>query len=559
MASSKRRRDRRAQAKAKSNSLAANIETRADGRPVTDEDLPEIDPSLPSSDYMHNIEYWQTATAILGGVKTMRAVAKDMDFLPRYPLESDEDYEYRVKTAPFTNIFADIVGNLAQKPFAKEIALGDKASPALTELIEDIDGRGNHLNTFAANTFYHGIAKSLEWILVDHPVVPAGLTVAQEKALNAKPYWVRCPAERVIAAYSDIIDGKEQWVHVRILEPRIERVGFEEVVVEYVRVYDRPQIVQVDPETRVETVVYGPAQWVLYRKDEQIVRGKKRIFWVIEDSGPISIGVIPLVAFIVGRREGDTWRVLPEMNDVADMQIEHFQQETNLKAVKMTSCFPMVSANGVAPPKDDQGNILPAPLGPGAMLYAPPAREGVTGSYSLMEPAATSLTFLAGDLKSIEQRMRERGRQPLTADSGNLTVVTTQFAAQKGNSAVQAWALNLKDALEQAFVLTSLWLNEDPSAEVQVYTDFGVEGMDGGTMDQVLKMREDGDLPQEDLWEEAKRRGVLRAEFDADAAKKKLAAEAPQDPLESDTADSLLPGQRPPANSNGPQPGKVAA
>jgi hypothetical protein len=45
--------------------------------------------------------------------------------------------------------------------------------------------------------------------------------------------------------------------------------------------------------------------------------------------------------------------------------------------------------------------------------------------------------------------MRNLGRQPLA--TANLTVVTTANVSMKAHSAVQAWALLLKDALEQAW------------------------------------------------------------------------------------------------------------
>jgi hypothetical protein len=85
-----------------------------------------------------------------------------------------------------------------------------------------------------------------------------------------------------------------------------------------------------------------------------------------------------------------------------------------------------------------------------------------------IEPDATSLKFLAEEIEKTIQQMRELGRQPLTAQTGNLTVVTTQFAAQKGNSAIQAWALNLKDAMENALRYTAMWLKEEAEAEFEL-------------------------------------------------------------------------------------------
>src|SRR4030095_6548482 len=107
--------------------------------------------------------------------------------------------------------------------------------------------------------------------------------------------------------------------------------------------------------------------------------------------------------------------------------------------------------------------------------------------------------------KERERQLRELGRQPLTADSGNLTVVTTAFAASKGNSAVQAWVINLKDALEQALQLPARWQAESVEPEVSVHTDFAIdmESDQAGTV--LLEMRRHKDISRAALIEEAKR------------------------------------------------------
>lgn len=116
----------------------------------------------------------------------------------------------------------------------------------------------------------------------------------------------------------------------------------------------------------------------------------------------------------------------------------------------------MLTGNGITPPVDEKGNTVMAPIGPSVVLYAPPNTDGGQhGEWKFIEPNASPLKFLAEEIGKTEQQLRELGRQPLTAQTGNLTVVTTAFAAQKGNSAVQAWALNLKDCLEQALAYTS--------------------------------------------------------------------------------------------------------
>lgn len=511
-------------------------------------------PDTPSADHRAMRSYWDTVSDILGGEETMRAGAER--YLPRFPNESKDNYLYRCRNSKLTNVFRDVVENLAAKPFSKPCQLiePDKLPQSVRDLAEDIDGRGNNMHVFASRAFFSGIAKAYDGILVDFPKVKPGLTVAQEKKVGARPYWVHVPAENIVAAYTAMIDGKEQYVHVRLLEPAIIREGYEEVCVQRVRVLDRAETVTKDEATGVETRTYGEATFQLWEK-RAVKRGEKKSSWAIVDQGPITIGVIPFVVFATGRRIDTTMRFQPALKDCAELQVQLYQEETNLKLAKEQTCFPMLAANGITPPIGKDNQPLPVPTGPGAVLYAPMADNGEHGEWATLEPTAQSLKFLSDECKETGQKIRELGRQPLTAQTGNLTVVTTAFAAQKGNSAAQAWALALKDSLEQAWRFTGLWLKETVAVGVSVFTDFSIENDDGSAMTRLVTMAEKGKLSNETLWEEGKRRGELSAEFTAEREWERLREQGP-DPL----SEEDLSGTKPkPANRNTPAPARKAA
>jgi hypothetical protein len=252
---------------------------------------------------------------------------------------------------------------------------------------------------------------------------------------------------------------------------------------------------------------------------------------------------------ITGRRKGSSWQFVPPMQDAAYLQVEHYQQESNLKSIKEHAAFPMLSGNGVTPKTDEAGNPVTVPVGPKTVLYAPRSNDGTpAGSWTFLEPAATSMKFLADDIKSIEEQLRELGRQPLTAQTGNLTVVTTAFAAQKGNSAIQAWALNLKDALERALQFTCLWLGDQSKPEVNIHTDFAIDLESDKAPDFLLKLRDNKEISRKAIINEAKRRDFLSPEYDADKDQEEIDKEAPADPTPQDLRDALPP------TPGGPQP-----
>lgn len=504
-------------------------------------------PDTTSGDYDAMAPYWTKSQTILDGIDALSEVE---EYLPQFPAETDANYEYRRTNAKLTNIFRDICETLAAKPFAQECKLAREADvPArLKELSFDVDGKGNSLHVFASGLFFRGIAKAIDWILVDYTRVPAGVTQAEERALGARPYWCEVQAENLLAVYSDMINGREEIVHARIFEPSVERVEFTEVAVERVRVFDRPRTDTIDVATGLPSRTYGAATFTLYEKEIiESRRGRQpKINWSIVEAGPISIGIIPLIPFMTGRRRQRSWQLMPPLQDCADLQIEHYQAETNLKNAKERTCFPMIAGNGITPERDKNDAPKQVPTGPSAVLYAPMGEDGNHGEWTVLEPAASSLQFLADDVKETGKQLRELGRQPLTADTGNLTVVTTAFAAQKGNSAVQAWALGLKDALERAWEITCLWLGEATVPEVFVFTDFGIDTDDGSSMERVIEMRKNGDLTRETMWEEAQRRNELAADFDAEDEQKRLSEEGP-DPLSTeDLLAAARTGKKPP-------------
>jgi hypothetical protein len=84
-------------------------------------------PSNTSSDYDAMIDYWNTVDTLLGGTASMRLAGRD--YLPSFPEEDSELYAFRLSQSVLTNIYKDVVENLASKPFAKKVRFLDgKAS-----------------------------------------------------------------------------------------------------------------------------------------------------------------------------------------------------------------------------------------------------------------------------------------------------------------------------------------------------------------------------------------------------------------------------------------------
>jgi hypothetical protein len=505
-------------------------------------------PRTPSADHTAMAGHWQMVSAILGGAPALRAAAAT--YLPKFPNEDQSTYELRVKHAPLTNIYADISRNLASKPFSKTVDISDDAPEQLAGrmddrtkrrtggLVDDIDGQGNSLHVFAAEAFKAGIDKAISWILVDHtPAQPRAdgrpLSKAEEAAQGLRPYWVHVPCERLLAVYSEFVGGVEIITHARIDEPTMVREGYAEKLKNRVRVIDRAAT-EFGADGR--PTKFGPATWELFEERGDGPSAVKE--WVKIGEGGYSIGVIPLVPFIPGKRHGTSYVVDPPLRDLAFMQIEEFQQESNLKSIKELTAFPMLAGNGIQPPTDVNGASVKVPVGPRGVLFAPPYGETSHGEWAFIEPSATSLTFLKEDLAAFRQEMRDLGMQPLLA--ANLTVITTANVSQKASSAVQAWAILFKDTLDRCLALTSMWLGITDTTTAKVHTDFAVDVNADADLPELLKARVAGEISRPTYWSEMQRRGKLGPEFDPEKEAELLDEESAgmdPDPITDPLAD----------------------
>lgn len=465
-----------------------------------------------ASDISSMVPYWEKVDCIVRGLDAMRAAGRE--YLPQFPREKDDSYDFRLKQTKFTNVYRDVLEGLSTKPFEEEVSLigGESVPPEMYEFIENVDGSGSNLTVFSALTFFNGINNAIDWIFVDFPAVETDRPIsrAEAKRRNLKPFWSHVLAKNVLEVRTSIIGSKEVLSYIRILEPGINGAN------DRVRVFERSQT----PDG-----VATPVRWELWEDGDEFIQVA---------GGELSIDVIPLIPFMTGRRDGKSWSFFPVMQDAADLQITLYQNESALEFIKTLACYPMLAANGMKPQKDAAGNPLEVATGPMRVLWGVPDGNGGHGEWKFVEPQANSMEFLEKNIAHTKQDLRELGRQPLTALSSQLTTVTTSIAAGKARSAVSAWALGLKDALENALEITARWMGITYEPEVFVYTGFDNVSNESSDLEELGKARERRDISQETYWFELKRRKVLSPEFRSDEEVKRLLAEIPSEDAESD-------------------------
>lgn len=446
----------------------------------------EKTPASPSSAYTATEEDRRLVRDMLAGLPAVQAAREK--YLTKWERETDQNYAKRLAEAAFTPLFGDLLFGLSSKPFSKELALRDEASERMKTLSEDIDGEGNNLHVFAQEVMWNGVADGLCAIVVDYPQVPADVrTRADEAAVGVRPYFVRVDACDLLAVYTVTVGGVEHITHARIRETTVERDGWDERKIERIRVLE-------------------PGRWELWQETKD-AGGRKT--WTRTSEGTTTkngapLPIVPMVLFYTGKKAGPQM-VRPPLVNLARMQVDLFRLENSLVNVENRGAFPMLAANGMQAPTD--GNALV--VGPMSVLFG-----GEGGEWAMLEPDGVVFEHFRLRIDAKMQEMRRLGMQPLLPGSGTITATASGIEAAKAHSAVQMWALGLKDALEQALKIMADWMGEASSPEVFVHTDFDVGLALDQSLQTLLAMKEQGVISGRTLTDEMKRRNVLSAEYD---------------------------------------------
>lgn len=469
------------------------------------------DPFQQSSDCRRMAQHWRLIRDILEGEPAIKRCREK--YLPQYEAESPKSYEFRLKSAPWRPEFRDSVLGISSMPFSKPVTVaGDDVDEKITAFADNVDGSGTNLHRFAEKVFATGISYSMSIILVDYPSVPAGITMAEEKQIGARPYFIMFAPENVLACYFDTVKGKEVITHLRVRECFVEPDGYEEREVERVRIYE-------------------PGRFEIWQRDNANTEP------VLVDSGPVTLAEVPAVAFFAGDREGHI-AVRPPLLDVAYLQLELYRALSRENEVLTYAGSPMLKIVGASTDSlqsEDDGTGRKSPVattGPKTVITIPRDQSGQVGDAAYIQPDAKNLQAIRDHVVSVQENIRHYALQPTLPKTGDTTATASALTSAKAHSAVQSWAMNLADVLSQALALAARWMGAEPDAVVNINTDFVADFLPANDVQQLITLEASGGISRLTLWDELTRRGTLGPQFDAEVETERL--------LEQPTALGLM-------------------
>lgn len=103
---------------------------------------------------------------LLGGTRTMRAAGKA--YLYQMELEEDGAYKNRLSRSTLYPALSETLSQMCGRVFFEPINIESVNERIQTEIIPDVDMEGNHLDVFASQWFYAGLAYGVSFVLVDY-------------------------------------------------------------------------------------------------------------------------------------------------------------------------------------------------------------------------------------------------------------------------------------------------------------------------------------------------------------------------------------------------------
>ena len=452
---------------------------------------------------------------------TERIRERQVEYLPKAPGESQENYNSRLARSVFYNMLRHTIIGLVGFVFRKDPKLGADVPSEIVKQWENIDNAGTHGDVFAREMLQDDLTAGHCAILVDYPntnnaVVPRmpNGQPTREADNIFRPFWVPIYKDNIMSWRMDTEDGKQVMTQLVLRETVMAPAGqFGE-----------------QEQTRYRVFQRAPGGVVTFRLLQ--VASNNSVMQVDEGSYPTQTE-IP-VAEITSSGSMGVFMSQPPLLDLAYLNVAHYQQWSDQATNLHLTCVPIfvtkgLNVNGSANP--------PMVLGPSGSVDLPPngAAEYVSHSGQALQQVANAITAL-------ENSMAVLGIAMLAT---NKRVAETAEAKRidKGSfdSALSVTARGLEDGLERALQFHANYLGLKSGGSIQINRDFENLTMQPDMLVAYVAAVAQAGLPVRVLTQAMQDGGLIGQDVDLDALDAEVMANAAaiQDQKEQSAKDAL--------------------
>ena len=401
---------------------------------------------------------WEIMKAVTLGTEYLRENSES--FLPIEPREDYAAYLGRVNRAVFSPVTQRLVRAAAGLILRKPISLvGD---PYWTDVFaKDVDGCGSDLDEYARRLLICSLTYGQAHTLVDFPAPNGARSLAEERELNRRPYWIEIDPSNIYGWRLDREVNYGRLIQIRIKERAVVPDGdFGEKVYDQIRVIE-PGRYRVFRQVESAKYMNGGFPYPNAFDATDATSDYEQV-----ESGSFSLGEIPLVTTYSGKT--DTLTSKPPLLDIAYLNLAHFQRQADLIHSLHIASQPILVMEGW----DDQTKDVAV-----SVNYAMATAPGNKIYY--VEPAASAFQAQSDEIRELQMQMATLGISTLSqqkfvaesADARRLDRVDT-------NSMLSMVSMDIEQALQKSFNLAADYVGIEPP-EVKLSRDFDIDRLIG--------------------------------------------------------------------------------
>ena len=419
----------------------------------------------PNSAWRNQEPHWMLIEDLMGGTYEIRR--RHRRYLPQEPREQDVSYDRRLSTSICPPYYQRLERMLAGMLTRKPVRLND-TSDQIREQLFNVDLNGNDLNVWTYETARKMIRYGHVGVLVDAP------------RDGGRPYWTSYTPRDILGWRTEIIDGEQKLMQLRLSESIIVPDGE----------YGEKQVQQIR--------VLSPGEFKLFQRDE-----KKGDFRIV-DEGRTSLKRIPFGVAYANRV--NTLESRPPLEDIANLNLKAYQIQSDLDNQLHISAVPMLAFYGFPTAAEEVS------AGPGEAIAFP-----ADGRAEYIAPSSDAFASQFQRLDQIEKQINELGLsavlgQKLSAE----TAEAKRLDRSQGDSTMMVIAQNMQDMIDNCLQYHAEYLGDRQPGSSYVNRDFLGSRLEPQEIQALLQLYTAGTITQETLLMQLSEGEVLGDDFDVE-------------------------------------------
>jgi uncharacterized protein DUF4055 len=423
--------------------------------------MPQINVDTPCAAYADMAKDWTLIDALLGGTREMRD--KRVAYLPAEIAEEAVEYTNRLNRSFLKPALRNAIENGKGAVFRYEID-DSNVHPRLVDLLDDVDLLGNDMTSFLAGAFGDMLSYGHCHLLAAYPNMGDKASLADARAIAARPYGVRLDPRNVISWRKSVISGREL----------LDEVRFREAVAAPTSDWD-------SDTTETHVRVFRPGEWEewapLSNRPTLAVNNTVPSMehapvystgaeWHMIESGKISLIEIPLTTIYANRVDFMVSR--PPFLDLAWLNLAHWQSYSDYRHILHVAMVPILFGSGMKP---SEATIK---AGMSSAILA----EDPSANLRFAEHSGKAISAGRQELLDLEGAMERLGSALLSDDkpSGDETATATAIDTAKEQATLGGIIRALEDGANMFLWHMGRWLGLEDAGEIEIRRPIAMGG-----------------------------------------------------------------------------------